>query len=89
MTTERLAATTLAALAPMLIADLATAQSHPEKPAWVYEKCYAVAKAGRNDCFSARHSCAGTAEQDSDPLAWVYLPQGTCLKIVGGKLTPT
>ena len=29
------------------------------------EKCYGVAKAGKNDCFTAKNSCAGTTTQDS------------------------
>ncbi|MGQ0835448.1 MAG: BufA1 family periplasmic bufferin-type metallophore, partial [Gammaproteobacteria bacterium] len=30
----------------------------------------------------------GTATRDHEPGAWVYLPQGTCKKIVGGTLEP-
>lgn len=48
------------------------------------EKCYGVAKAGKNDCGTPEHSCAGQAKTDGDPQEWVYLPKGTCDKIVGG-----
>ncbi|MEN8236694.1 MAG: DUF2282 domain-containing protein [Pseudomonadota bacterium] len=53
------------------------------------EKCYGIAKAGKNDCASseAGTSCQGTATVDSDPNAWIYVPQGVCDKIVGGSLT--
>lgn len=88
MTAEKFIVITLAGAIPAFIAGTAAAQMHPEKPAWAYEKCYAVAKAGHNDCFTARHSCAGTAEEDADPSAWVYVPEGTCRKIVGARLTP-
>jgi uncharacterized membrane protein len=51
------------------------------------EKCYGVAKAGKNDCQTAKSSCAGTSKTDSQTDAWVSLPKGACEKIVGGKLT--
>jgi uncharacterized membrane protein len=49
------------------------------------EKCYGVAKAGKNDCKSASHSCAGHATKDGD--GFVAVPAGTCEKIVGGSVT--
>ena len=48
------------------------------------EKCYGVVKAGKNDCQTAATSCAGTSKQDSQKDAWIYLPKGTCEKLVGG-----
>jgi uncharacterized membrane protein len=51
-----------------------------------FEKCQGVAKAGMNDCGANGHSCAGQAEVDADPNEWVYLPKGTCEKIVGGSV---
>ena len=48
------------------------------------EKCYGVAKAGQNDCGTARHSCAGKATQDKSPDEWKYVPKGTCEQM-GGK----
>ena len=51
------------------------------------EKCYGVVKAGKNDCASkVGHSCAGQATKDGDSNDWVYLPKGTCEKLVGGNL---
>ena len=52
------------------------------------EKCYGVAKAGQNDCQTATHSCAGTATADAAGDSWIYVPAGTCGKIVGGSLEP-
>ncbi len=49
-----------------------------------YEKCAGVAKAHMNDCASKAHSCAGQSAKDSDPSEWIYVPNGTCAKIVGG-----
>jgi uncharacterized membrane protein len=51
------------------------------------EKCYGIAKAGQNDCGTARHTCAGQAKQDNAPDDWKYVPKGTCEK-VGGKTAP-
>lgn len=50
------------------------------------EKCAGIAKAGMNDCGTSKHSCAGEAKVSGDPEEWVYVPTGTCKKIVGGKL---
>lgn len=52
------------------------------------EKCYGVAKAGKNDCQTATGACAGTASKDGQKDAFVALPKGTCEKIVGGSLEP-
>ena len=50
------------------------------------EKCFGIVKAGKNDCSSAKHGCAGRAKADGDKEDWVSLPKGTCEKIVGGQL---
>ncbi|OIQ91069.1 hypothetical protein GALL_270350 [mine drainage metagenome] len=52
------------------------------------EKCYGVAKAGKNDCASGAHSCAGQAVKDFDPASFVAVPKGLCAKLAGGRLTP-
>jgi uncharacterized membrane protein len=46
------------------------------------EKCYGIAKAGRNDCKTASNSCAGHSTRDGE--GFVAVPTGTCDKIVGG-----
>ena len=51
------------------------------------EKCAGIAKAGKNDCGgSSKHSCAGQATKNGDAEDWIYVPIGTCDKIVGGKV---
>lgn len=52
------------------------------------ERCYGIAKAGKNDCATASSVCSGTAKQDSQKDAWMYVPKGTCMKIAGGSVTP-
>jgi len=47
-----------------------------------FEKCYGVAKAGMNDCGANNHACGGQAKKDGDPKEWVYVPEGTCKKLV-------
>ncbi len=51
-----------------------------------FEKCAGIAKAGQNDCAAKGHSCAGKAKKDGDPKEWLYVPTGTCDKIVGGSV---
>src|SRR3954462_5670989 len=57
-----------------------------DKPA-SKEKCYGVAKAGKNDCANATgtHSCAEQASTDKAPEEWNYVAKGTCEQL-GGKL---
>lgn len=52
------------------------------------EKCYGVVKAGKNDCQTAATSCAGTSKKDAQADAWIYVPAGTCAKLVGASTEP-
>lgn len=52
------------------------------------EKCAGVVKAGKNDCATSANSCAGQVKTDGNKEAWIYVPKGTCEKIVGGTLIP-
>jgi uncharacterized membrane protein len=75
-----------AAFALPLISD---AQGGPApKPKFEAEKCYGIAKAGKNDCQTANSSCAGTSKRDGQADAWIYMPAGACGKVVGGSLVP-
>jgi uncharacterized membrane protein len=52
------------------------------------EKCYGIAKAGKNDCAGASHACAGQSKQGANVAKeFIKLPKGTCERIVGGSLT--
>ena len=44
------------------------------------EKCFGIAKAGKNDCASpsGSHSCAGQAKKDMVADEWNYVAKGTC-----------
>jgi uncharacterized membrane protein len=48
------------------------------------EKCAGVAEAGKNDCASKAHSCAGQSKVSNSPDEWKYVPKGECEKM-GGK----
>lgn len=52
------------------------------------EKCYGIAKAGKNDCASGKVSCAGTASTDNQGEAFLVVPKGLCEKITGGATAP-
>ncbi len=49
------------------------------------EKCLGVAEAGKNDCATKAHSCAGQAKVDKGADEWKYVPKGECEKM-GGKV---
>jgi len=51
-------------------------------------KCYGVAKAGKNDCASNGHSCAGQAKKDNDPNEWKHMPKEECEKMGGTTEAP-
>jgi uncharacterized membrane protein len=52
------------------------------------EKCYGIAKAGKNDCASGAHACAGQGTKDKSAKEFLKVPKGTCERIVGGSPTP-
>lgn len=57
---------------------------HAAKPG--FEKCQGVVKAGMNDCGTSEHACAGQSKTDGHPEEWIFVPAGTCDKIVGGSV---
>lgn len=64
-----------AALAAGTVPTPAAAQKAP------MEKCYGIAKAGKNDCSAGPGtSCAGTSTRDYQGNAWKLVKQGTCEK---------
>ena len=73
----------------MAAPGLLLAQKPAEMPSFKAEKCYGIAKAGKNDCASTgANSCAGTWKANADPRAWVYVPAVYCERIVNGSLKP-
>ncbi len=52
------------------------------------EKCMGVAAAGKNDCGTSQHACAGMSKTDGQAEEWVYVKEGTCSKLAGGKIKP-
>jgi uncharacterized membrane protein len=50
------------------------------------EQCAGVIKAGKNDCATSANACHGHVTTDSNPEAWIYLPAGTCERIVGARV---
>jgi len=65
-----------------------SAQKPAMQPSFKAEKCYGIAKAGKNDCASTgNNSCGGTSKLNGDPKAWIFVPEGYCERIVGGSKT--
>jgi len=68
------------ALAAGITAGLATTPVAAQSGA--KEKCYGVAKAGKNDCAAGPGtSCAGTSTTDYQGDAWKLVAKDTCTKI--------
>ena len=79
-----IAAALASAIAPVLL----SAQTPAKPPSFKAEKCYGISKAGKNDCASTgNNSCGGTSKLNSDPKAWIFVPEGYCERIVGGSKT--
>ncbi len=87
MKTSLLIASAIAATASLPVA-IALAAGPAPAPTFKAEKCYGIAAAGQNDCQTAIHSCAGESKKAAAGDSWIYVPAGTCQKIVGASLTP-
>lgn len=77
-----------AAVAAALATPIASQAGPAPKPKFEAEKCYGIVKAGKNDCQTANSSCAGTSRRDNQNDAWIYVPAGSCDKVVGGATQP-
>jgi uncharacterized membrane protein len=76
------------ALAGVLALGLAPgAHAQSQGKAAEKEKCYGIAKAGQNDCGTAKHTCAGKSTKSNAPDEWKYVPKGTCAQL-GGTTNP-
>jgi len=73
-------------LSLLAVAGQANSQPVPEQKG--AEKCYGIVKAGKNDCQTNVHACAGQASKDGQGDSWIYVPKGTCEKIIGGSAQP-
>jgi uncharacterized membrane protein len=67
-------------------AQVAASKRAAAQKAGSAEQCFGVARAGKNDCRTHAHVCAGWSRRDRDPGAFIYVPAGTCERIVGGSL---
>jgi uncharacterized membrane protein len=78
-------ATIMTAVAGLIALGATLASAEPVKQPAGTEKCYGIAKAGQNDCGTAKHACAAMAKSDNDAAEWKYVAKGTCDQ-VGGKV---
>ena len=76
----RAAMTSLMAVGAASVAASALAEEPKQ------EQCAGVIKAGKNDCATSANACHGHVTSDSNPEAWIYLPAGTCERIVGARV---
>lgn len=73
-------------VAGTLVAGAALAAPKWAAPGSTLVKCAGIAKKGMNDCGANGHDCGGKAKVDQDPNEWVYVPEGVCEKIAGGRV---
>jgi uncharacterized membrane protein len=76
------------ALAAAIAVPAVTGAQPAPAPKFEAEKCYGISRAGKNDCQTANSSCAGTSKRDGQRDAWVYVPKGTCDRLVNGSMQP-
>jgi uncharacterized membrane protein len=88
MTPPALAMSALLAALAVATTLPTTAKAGPVDQPSGSEKCYGIAKAGKNDCAAGAHSCAGQGTKSMDKSSYVYLPVGACSKIAGGSTSP-
>jgi uncharacterized membrane protein len=80
MKTQSIAAIAGLALTAAVATTLTSAPAAAQKVSM--EKCYGVAKAGKNDCAAGPGtSCAGTSTTDYQGNAWKLVKKGTCTSI--------
>lgn len=77
------------ALTTLATGSLVTATNATAAPVCAeQERCYGVSKAGKNDCSTSTTACVGSAKQDYQKDAWLYVPKGTCDKLGGATSAP-
>ena len=76
----------IAGLVALGVSALVSAE--PVKQPSGTEKCYGIAKAGQNDCGSAKHACAALSKSDNDASEWKYVAKGTCDAMGGMTAAP-
>ncbi|MEA3278951.1 MAG: DUF2282 domain-containing protein [Pseudomonadota bacterium] len=75
--------TTFAAVAVLILVGAAGSAMAAKEG---FEKCGGIVKAGMNDCGTSSHACGGQSTKSGAPDEWIYVPEGTCEKIVGGEV---
>jgi len=71
---------TIAGVIALGVVSIAAPASAADKD---MEQCAGVIKAGKNDCATSANACHSHVTTDSHPEAWIYVPKGTCERIVG------
>jgi uncharacterized membrane protein len=75
-----------AAMTSLIAIGAATSASNALADHENEEQCAGVIKAGKNDCATSSNACHGHVTTDANPEAWIYVPKGTCEKIVGARV---
>jgi uncharacterized membrane protein len=68
------------------LAQIALHAEPAPTPTFKADKCYGISKAGKNDCAANGHACQGQSKVDANGKEWIYLPTGTCERVMNGSL---
>ena len=71
------------AIAAVLAAGTVGASSPAAAAQPGMEQCAGIIKAGKNDCATKSNACHGHVQTDANTEAWIYVPAGTCDRLVG------
>jgi uncharacterized membrane protein len=86
--TKILVSSALSALATLATTAAIAKSASVKKPNFVFKKQYGFVNAGLNDCQTSSQSRAGTSNANNQAGSWIYMPAGTCSKLIGGRTTP-
>lgn len=50
------------------------------------ERCFGIAKKGKNECGTNKHACANQAASNNEACEWIYVLKGNCERITGGQV---
>ena len=78
------AVSSLFGIGALVVSTQAGGQAAPQPDA---DKCYGVVMAGKNDCAGPGHTCQGQSTADGNAGEWIFVPAGTCERLVNGSLT--
>ena len=76
-----------AAIGSLLMLGVLSSNAMADDKKMDMDKCFGIAKAGKNDCAGPAHACAGQSSVNAGGKEFIAVPKGTCERLAGGSLT--